>query len=74
MNKTSEFELLESELAEELEAVRDALNGTRLCEHHGCEKRGGRQSCEDACDEYENLANTLDRTFIRLREMLKVAI
>jgi len=66
VNGSSEIELLETELADELAAVRDALNGTRLCEYQS----EGRKSCEDACDEFDNLTDTLDRTFQRVKEML----
>lgn len=65
-NGKSEIELLESELLEELQAVRDVLNGTRLCGYHTCE---GRKSCEDASEEFENLADTFNRTFQRVKKL-----
>ena len=64
----TEIELLESELNDELEAVRAALNGTHLCEHHECV--GGRKACEEVCEEYDSLTDVLDSTFLRFKELL----
>ena len=70
VNGSTEIELLESDLLGELEAVRDALNGTGECEHHTQCKSGGRQACEEVCDEFDQLTDVLDMTFKRVKEML----
>ena len=63
MNYKTELGLLELELIDELEAVRQTLQG--------CPDRC--EVSQDACDDVDNLASVLDGVFILARVLLTVA-
>ena len=71
MKQQTEMDLLCAEALEEMAAFREILGRTRTCPYHATTDAGP-MPCHDACDDFEELKKTIDRTIETFEKRLAV--